>query len=137
MNDLQLWLWRLRLLLHFDSIHCYKRQTIEYTNHVMYVGNYLAAEPLWSLASFLIFVNHRATDFTPSKTFESAQWKCCAAFLQIFVMKSGARTIKHIYFDRVKTVALWSAKNKKIKRTIKGYGSAASHDIAKELLNWH
>jgi hypothetical protein len=32
------------------------------------------------------------------KTFETAQWKSCAAFLQIFVMKSGARTIKHIYF---------------------------------------
>jgi hypothetical protein len=28
-------------------------------------------------------------------------------------------------FDRVKTVALWSAKNK-IKRTIKGYGSAVN-----------
>jgi hypothetical protein len=40
-------------------------------------------------------------------------------------------------FDRVKTVALWSAKIKIKKRTIKGYGSAASHDIAKELLNWH
>jgi hypothetical protein len=31
-------------------------------------------------------------------------------------------------FDRVKTVALWSAKKIKIKRTIKGYGSAARHD---------
>ena len=38
-----------------------------------------------------------ATDFTLSKTFETAQWKCCATFLQIFVMKSGARTIKHIF----------------------------------------
>jgi hypothetical protein len=28
-------------------------------------------------------------------------------------------------FDKVKTVALWSAKKIKIKRTIKGYGSAA------------
>ena len=28
-------------------------------------------------------------------------------------------------FDRVKTVAIWSAKKIKIKRTIKGYGSAA------------
>jgi hypothetical protein len=30
-------------------------------------------------------------------------------------------------FDRVKTVALWSAKKKKIERTIKGYGSAANN----------
>jgi hypothetical protein len=29
-------------------------------------------------------------------------------------------------FDRVKTVALWSAKKNKIKRTIKGYGSTAT-----------
>jgi hypothetical protein len=29
-------------------------------------------------------------------------------------------------FDRVKSVALWSAKKKRKKRTIKGYGSAAS-----------
>ena len=59
----------------------------------------LAAEPwpLWSLASFLIFADHRATHFTLSKTFETAQWKCCAAFLQTFVMKSDARTIKHIF----------------------------------------
>jgi hypothetical protein len=28
-----------------------------------------------------------------SKTFETAQKKSCAAFLSIFVMKSGARTI--------------------------------------------
>jgi hypothetical protein len=28
-------------------------------------------------------------------------------------------------FDRVKSVALWSAKKKRKKRTIKGYGSAA------------
>jgi hypothetical protein len=30
-------------------------------------------------------------------TFETARWNS-AAFLHIFVMKSGARTIKHIYF---------------------------------------
>jgi hypothetical protein len=30
--------------------------------------------------------------------FETAQKKSCAAFLPIFVMKSGARTIKHICF---------------------------------------
>ena len=36
--------------------------------------------------------------------------------------KSGARFFFRS-FDRVKTVALWSGK--KIKRTIKGYGSAA------------
>jgi hypothetical protein len=35
---------------------------------------------------------------SPYGPFETAQWKCCAPFLQIFVMKSGARTIKHIYF---------------------------------------
>jgi hypothetical protein len=65
------------------------------------MGRYICwwtSNPLWSLASFLIFADHRATDFTLSKTFKIAQWKCCAAFLQIFVMKSGARTIKHIYF---------------------------------------
>jgi hypothetical protein len=32
------------------------------------------------------------------KTFETAEKKSCAGFLPIFVMKSGARTIKHIYF---------------------------------------
>ena len=30
-------------------------------------------QPLWSLASFLIFADHRATDFTLSKTFENAR----------------------------------------------------------------
>jgi hypothetical protein len=37
----------------------------------------VAAElyPLWSLASFLIFTDHRATDFTLSKTFETVQSK--------------------------------------------------------------
>jgi hypothetical protein len=44
-----------------------------------------------------MFADHRATDFTLSKTFETAQWKCCTAFLQIFIMKSGARTIKQIF----------------------------------------
>ena len=44
------------------------------------------------------FVDHRATVFTLSKTFETAQTKSCATFLPIFVMKSGVRTIKHIYF---------------------------------------
>ena len=47
---------------------------------------------------FFFFADHRATVFTLSKTFETAQKKSCAAFLPIFVMKSGARTIKHIYF---------------------------------------
>ena len=42
------------------------------------------------------FADHRATVFTLSKTFETAQKKSCAAFLPIFVMKSGARTIKQI-----------------------------------------
>jgi hypothetical protein len=31
-------------------------------------------------------------------------------------------------FDRVKSVALWSVKKKERKRTVKGYGSAASVD---------
>jgi hypothetical protein len=44
------------------------------------------------------FADLRATVFTLSKTFETAQKKSCAAFLPIFVMKSGARTIKDIYF---------------------------------------
>jgi hypothetical protein len=44
------------------------------------------------------FADHRATVFTLSKTFETAEKKSCTAFLPIFVMKSGARTIKHIYF---------------------------------------
>jgi hypothetical protein len=44
------------------------------------------------------FADHRATVFTLSKTFETAQKKSCAAFLPNFVKKSGARTIKHIYF---------------------------------------
>ena len=37
-------------------------------------------------------------------------------------------------FDSVKTVALWSAKKNKIKRTIKGYGSAANFSQAKIFL---
>ena len=53
--------------------------------------------PLWSFF-FLFFADHRATVFTLSKTFETAQKKSCAAFLPIFVMKSGERAIKHIYF---------------------------------------
>ena len=44
------------------------------------------------------FADHRTTVFTLSTTFETAQKKSCVAFLPIFVMKSGARTIKHIYF---------------------------------------
>ena len=44
------------------------------------------------------FADHRATVFTLSKTFETVPKKSCAAFLPIFIMKSGARTIKHIYF---------------------------------------
>jgi hypothetical protein len=52
----------------------------------------------FEVTSFLIFADHRATNFTLSKTFETAQWNGCAAFWQIFVMKSGARTIKHTYF---------------------------------------
>jgi hypothetical protein len=47
---------------------------------------------------FYFFVDHRATVFTLSKTFETVQKKSRAAFLKIFVMKLGARTIKHIYF---------------------------------------
>ena len=39
-----------------------------------------------------------------------------------------------IVFDRVKTVALWSAKKIKIKRTIKGYGYTAMV-FAASLLN--
>ena len=46
----------------------------------------------------LFFADNRATVFTLSKTFETAQKKSCAAFLPIFVMKSGERAIKHIYF---------------------------------------
>ena len=47
---------------------------------------------------FNFFVDHRTTVFTLSKTFETAQKKSHAAFLTIFVMKLGARAIKHIYF---------------------------------------
>ena len=50
-----------------------------------------------------------------------------------FMTKIGKKAAQDFFcavskvFDRVKTVALWSAKKKKIKkkRTIKGYGSAA------------
>jgi hypothetical protein len=56
----------------------------------------------------LIFADHRATDFTLSKTFETAQWKCCAAFSQIFVMKSDARAIKQCHIslpeDRITSI---------------------------------
>ena len=45
---------------------------------------------------FFFLVDHRATDFTLSKTFENARWKFCAPFLHVIVMKSGPRTIKHI-----------------------------------------
>ena len=56
--------------------------------------------PLWSFIYIYIyfFADHRATVFTLSTTFETAHKKSYAAFLPIFVMKSGARTIKHIYF---------------------------------------
>ena len=40
--------------------------------------------PYMVLASFLICADHRATDFTLSKTFETARWKSCAAFLLFF-----------------------------------------------------
>jgi hypothetical protein len=40
--------------------------------------------------------------------------------------KKAAQEFFWAVFDRVKTVALWSAKKNKIKRTIKGYGSAAT-----------
>ena len=48
-----------------------------------------------------------------------------------FMTKIGKKAAQDFFcavskvFDRVKTVALWFAKNK-IKRTIKGYGSAAT-----------
>ena len=52
-----------------------------------------------------------------------------------FMTKIGKKAAQNFFcavskvFDRVKTVALWSAKKlKKIKRTIKGYGSAATID---------
>ena len=50
-----------------------------------------------------------------------------------FMKKIGKKATQDFFcavskvFDRVKTVALWFAKKiKKIKRTIKGYGSAAN-----------
>jgi hypothetical protein len=49
-----------------------------------------------------------------------------------FLKKIGKKAAQDFFcavskvFDRVKTVALWSAKKNEIKRTIKGYGSAAS-----------
>jgi hypothetical protein len=49
-----------------------------------------------------------------------------------FMTKIGKKAAQDFFcavskvFDRVKTVALWSAKKIKIKRTIKGYGSAAT-----------
>ena len=49
------------------------------------------------LYTFIFFADHRATVFTLSTTFETAQKKSCAAYLPIFVMKLGARTIKHIF----------------------------------------
>jgi hypothetical protein len=76
----------------------------QYSYNLMLTSNCMCrpscgtALPLLSLVSFLIFADHRATDFTLSKTFENAQWKSCPTFLQIVVMKSCARTVKHIYF---------------------------------------
>ena len=46
---------------------------------------------------FYFFADHRATVFTLSKTFKTAQKKSCTAFLPIFVIKSGVRMIKHIF----------------------------------------
>jgi hypothetical protein len=46
--------------------------------------------PYGPWAVFLIFADHRATDFNLSKTFESARWKSGAPFLQIIVMKKGS-----------------------------------------------
>ena len=49
-----------------------------------------------------------------------------------FMTKIGKKAAQDFFcavskvFDRVKTVALWSATKRKRKRTIKGYGSAAS-----------
>ena len=49
-----------------------------------------------------------------------------------FMTKIGKKAAQDFFcavskvYDRVKTVALWSAKKKEIKRTIKGYGSAAN-----------
>ena len=63
-------------------------------------GLYLAAEPypLWSLASFLVFADHGAAGFALSGTFEAVQWGCWDAFLRVFVVRSGARVIKHVCF---------------------------------------
>ena len=47
------------------------------------------------LVILIFFADHRATVFTLSKTFETAQKKILRRF---FAMKSGAGTIKHIYF---------------------------------------
>jgi hypothetical protein len=72
------------------------------------------------------FADHRATVFTLSKTFETAQTKSCAAFYEIyicfivlapdFMTKIGKKAAQDFVcavskvFDRVKTVALWSGK---------------------------
>ena len=48
--------------------------------------------------SFLIFEDHRATDFSILKTCDSALSTCCAALRGIFVMKSFVRAIKYTYF---------------------------------------
>ena len=53
-----------------------------------------------------------------------------------FMTKIGKKAAQDFFcavlkvFDRVKTVALWSAKKIKIKRTIKGYGYAARLPVA-------
>ena len=47
-------------------------------------------------------------------------------------VQKGARNFERAFskvLDRVKSVALWSVKKKKKKRTIKGYGSAANTKI--------
>ena len=51
-------------------------------------------------AVLLISADHRATDFSIVKTFDSSDFtvKMLRRFFAILVMKSGARTIKHIFF---------------------------------------
>jgi hypothetical protein len=57
---------------------------------------------LWSLASFLIFADHRATDFTLSKTFETARRKCCAAFFANFCHEIGCENDQTYIFRFVR-----------------------------------
>ena len=58
---------------------------------------------------------------------------CLIVLAPNFMTKIGKKAAQDFFcavskvFDRVKTVALWSAK--KIKNTIKGYGSAATNTI--------